>query len=190
MKATKQIIILILATIICSCELKTAREDIEHKYITYWNTYTEQQLIDTLYSDTLRVGTDIEFYRNATKELLVDLQDDKNKIDSLYPMKAFNKLTIRKLPFGIEKTFTKEQAEKFLEIINNPVSFNWSETTYEAKYCIDFWKNKKLVATLTIDDDTTIIKNKQGESIRKMKFGRLNNEKILELKNLLNTIER
>ena len=85
-------------------------------------------------------------------------KSDNNKIDSLYPMTSFDELTIKKLPFGFKKTLTNEQTTKFLEIINDPVSFDWGETTYEPGFQVDFFKNRKVVASFTIGADKSIMK--------------------------------
>ena len=182
-----------MAILITACSSQTNTKDFDHNYEKYWDKYTERQLIDTLFSDTLMVGADTdgnwttrEFYINKIQEILADLNNDKNKIDRLYPMTAFDKLTIKKLPFGLKKTFSKEQTEKFLEIINDPVSFSWSETTYEPKYRIDFLKNSEVVATLTMCEDKWVIKTEYDWlDFKKMKFGALKPEQCNELKKLL-----
>jgi hypothetical protein len=194
MTTTKQIIILTLTILVASCGSRTDKKDFEHNYAKYWDKYLEQQLMDTLFSDTLMVGPDAEggwttreFYINTTKELIADLQDDKNKIDSLYPMTPFDELAIKKLPLGFRKTFTDEQTTKFLEVINDPVSFDWAETTYEPEYRVDFLKSNKVVATLTIGADRSIIKTEPDwPDFKKMKFGRLKAERYKDLANLLN----
>lgn len=196
MTTAKQIIILTLTVSVASCDTRTDKKNFEHKYVKYWDKYTEQQLIDTLYSDTLMVGPDTDggwtsrvFYTNTTKELIADLQDDKNKIDSLYPIAAFDELTIKKLPFGFKKTFTKEQTEKFLEIINDPVSFDWAETTYEPEFQIDFFKSNKAVASLTIGADKSVIKtNPDWPGFKKFKFGRLKTERYNDFTKLINDV--
>ena len=170
-----------MTVLVSSCGLQKEKKKYEHKYVKYWDKYSEQQLIDTLFSDTLMVGPDTEggwttreFYINTTKELLVDLQDDINKVDSLYPMTEFDKLTIKKLPLGFTRTFSDEQTDKFLEIINDPVSFDWAETTYEPEYRIDFVKDHKIVASLTIGAGISVIKtNPDWPAFKKFKFGRL-----------------
>jgi hypothetical protein len=100
MTTSQQIIIWTLTILVASCGSRTDKKDFDHSYEKYWDKYTEKQLIDTLYSDTLMVGPDTEggwttreFYINTTKELLADLQDDKNKIDSLYPLTPFDEVT-------------------------------------------------------------------------------------------------
>lgn len=187
-----------MTILVASCGSRTDKKDFEHSYEKYWDKYTEQQLIDTLYSDTLMVGPDTEggwtkreFYINTTKELLADLQDDKNKIDSLYPLTPFDEVTIKKLPLGFKKTFTYEQTTKFLEIINDPVSFDWAETTYEPEFQLDFFKDNKSVVSLTIGADKSVIKtNPNWPEFKKMKFGNLKAEPRKELRKLINEIEK
>ena len=193
MKTINRIIIVILTILLVSCTSWTNKKDFEHNYVKFWDKYTEQQLIDTLFSDTLMVGPDTEggwttreYYSNKIQELLADLNNDKYKTDRLYPMTAFDNLTVKKLPLGFKRTFSTEQTRKFLEIINDPVSFGWGETTYEPKYRVDFLKNNKIVATLTIDEDKWIIKTESNwQDFKKMKFGALKSEPRNELKKLL-----
>ena len=185
-----------MTILVASCGSRTDKKDFEHNYSKYWDRYTDEQLIDTLFSDTLDLGPDTEggwttreFYINTTKELIADLQDDKNKIDSLYPLTAFDELIIKKLPFGFKKTFTNEQTEKFLQIINDPVSFDWAETTYEPELQVDFLKNGKVIASLTIGADKSIIKtNPDWPDFKKMKFGRIKAERYNDLTKLLNDV--
>lgn len=187
-----------MTILVAPCCSQTDKKNFEHNYLKYWDKYTDQQLIDTLFSDTLDVGPDTEgawttrkFYINSTKELIVDLQDDKNKIDSLYPMYAFDEVTIKKLPFGFKKTFSNEQITKFLEIINDPVSFDWAETTYEPEFQVDFIKNSNIIASLTIGADNSVINtNPDWPDFKKMKFGGLKSEAFNKLTKLLNEVEQ
>ena len=198
MTTTEQIIILALTILFFSCNSEKDKKTFEHSYSKYWDKYSEQQLIDTLFSDTLMVEpategnrTTREFYINTIKELLADLKDDKNEIDSLYPLTAFDEVTIQKLPLGLKKTFTNEQTKKFLEIINDPVSFDWAETTYEPEYFIDFLKNNKVVVYLTIGADKSIIKtDPDWPTFKKMKFGRLKSERYKAFVTLINEVEQ
>lgn len=196
MRTVKRIVLLIFTILLFSCSLKKEQEDFTHHYVKYWDKYTKQQLIDTLFSDTLIVGMDTEggwttrkFYSDKTKALIADLQDDSNKTDSLFPMMAFDALTIRKIPFGFKKTFTKAQTEKFLEIINDPVSFNWSETTYDPEFQVDFLKDNKVVRSLTIGADRSIVKPESDwPDFKKMKFGRLKSEPYNAMKKVLDDV--
>ncbi len=198
MTTPKQIIILTLTILVASCGSRTDKKNFEHKYSKYWDKYTDQQLIDTLFSDTLNVGPDTEgswttreFYVNTTKQLITELQDDKNKIDSLYPMTPFYELAIKKLPIGFKRTLTDEQTRNFLEIINDPVSFDWAETTYEPEFQVDFLKNNKVVASLTIGADKSIIKtNPDWPDFKKMKFGNIKALQRKELQKIINEIDK
>lgn len=198
MTTKKQILIFTLTILFASCNSRNERKDFVHSYEKYWDKYTTQQLADTLFSDTLVVGPDTEggwttreFYINTTKELIADLKDDRNKVDSLYPMTDFDELIIKKLPIGFSKTLTNEQTAKFLEIINNPVSFDWAETTYETEYKVEFLKNSKTVTTLTIGADKSIIKTEPDwPDFKKMKFGRLKSKAYNEMTKLLNEVEQ
>jgi hypothetical protein len=185
-----------LTIFVASCNSRPDKKPFGHNYKKHWDKYTKQQLIDTLFSDTLNVGPDTEggwttreFYINMTNELIADLQVDKNKIDSLYPMTPFDELTIKKLPLGIKKTFTEEQTIKFLGIINDPVSFTWAETTYEPEFQLSFFKDNKVVASLTIGADKSIVKtNPDWPEIKKMKFGHLKSEAYDQMTKLLNDV--
>lgn len=193
----KSVTLSVLMGLMLSCHSSADKNDFEHRYIKYWDKYSEKQLTDTLFSDTLNIGPDAEggqtakeFYVNNTKELLADLQDDQKKTDSLYPMTAFDELTIRKLPLGLKKTFTKKQTEEFLEIINDPVSFDWAETTYEPEFQIDFTNNSKTVASMTIGADQSVIQTNPGwPNFKKMKFGHLKPEISKHMTRLIHTIE-
>ena len=197
MRTVKQIFIWTLAILVTSCGSQTDKKIFEHNYENYSEKYTEQQLIDTLYSDTLNVGPDAqggwtsrEFYKNTTKELITDLQ--KTKFDGFYPMTEFDELTIMKLPFSLKKTFTNEQTTKFLEIINDPVSFDWGETTYEPEYRIDFLKDNKIVAVLTCGiQDMAIIKTKPDwPEFKRMKFGKIKSERYNDFVSIINELEK
>jgi len=186
-----------LTICVSSCGLKSDKKNFDHDYLTYWDKYSEQQLIDTLYSDTLKVGPDTEggwttrdFYKNTTQELINDLQ--KNKADGLYPMTEFNEVKIEKLPFGFAKAFSNEQTKKFLEIINDPVSFDWGETTYEPEYRIDFLKDGKVVASLTIGiQDMAIVKTEPDwPELKRMKFGKIKSERYKDFVDIINEIEK
>jgi len=196
MTTPKLIIILTLTILLSACRLGPENKYFEHNYTKYWNKYTEQQLIDSLYSDTVKFGPEADgsyttklFYINQSKELIADLQDDKNNMDSLFPMTAFNKLTIKKLPLGFKKIFTNKQTAIFLQIINDPVSFEWTDTSYVSDYRVDFLKNNKVVATITLGADKLIIKTKPNRpDYKKMKFRRLKAQQYNDLTVLLNNV--
>jgi hypothetical protein len=196
MTTAKRISLLTFTILLAACGSQTDKKPFEHNYIKYWDKYSEQQFKDTLFADTLMVGSDTEggwtkryFYIEKINELLSDLKDDRNKIDSLYPMTSFDEMTIKKLPLGSKKTFTIGQTEKFLQIINDPVSFDWGETTYEPELQIDFVKNDKICASLVIGAGKSVIKTNPGwPDIKKMKFGHLNAKEFNALTKLLNEL--
>jgi hypothetical protein len=188
MTLSKQIFIGVLTILLTSCGSQTNKKVYEHNYTKYWDKYKSQQLIDTLYSDTLLVSGDRSFYVNTTQDLIADIEDD-NKIDSLYPMAAFDEVSIKKLPWGFKKVFTETQINRFLAIINDPVSFDWSETTYEAEYQVNFSKDNKVVASLTIGADKSIIKTSHNwPQFKKMKFGHLKSARHNDLIKLIDDI--
>ncbi len=191
-----KIVTLFVFVLLFSCSSSSKKKDFKHNYTKYWDKYTDEQLMDTLYSDTLSVGSDVDggvtarsFYKNTIKELISDLKDDNYKLDSLYPMTAFDKLIIKKIPFGFSKTLTNKQTTRFLEIINDPVSFNWSETTYEPEFQLEFYNDNESVAILTIGADRSIIKTvPDWPAYKKMKFGGLRKDSQKALIKLLNEI--
>lgn len=184
---------MLIAILLTACQTNSDKKDCEHDYVRYWNRYTTEQLVDNLYADTLIIGPDIEgeytnhrFYIDKTSELLQDLRDDLNKTDSLYPQTAFDELTIKKLPFGNKQTFTNEQLNRFLAVINDPTSFDWSETTYEPGYRLNFLSQSQVVASLTIGADFGVIKTESSwPAFKKMKFGSLKQNKRTELLELI-----
>lgn len=196
MNLLKHWIFLTVFLIITSCFSTTNSTDYEHTYKKYWEKYSEQQLKDSLFADTLNIGPDIyggfndnTFYTNTINELLEDIADDVQNVDSLFPMTSFDQVNIQPLPFGVNRTFNKKQIDQFLAIINDPVSFDWSETTYEAAYQIVFLSNKKNVASLTIGADNSVIKTKQDwPAYKKMKFGALKVQQRDELTKLIDEI--
>ena len=181
-----------LTIFVTSCFSLSDKKCFEHNYAKYWDKYSTQKLVEFLYADTLNVGPDIDggssikgFYIQHTEQLITDLQKDKGKMERLYPMTAFDELQIVKWPIGSAKTFTNEQTKRFLEMINDPVSFNWAETTFEAAFRLNFLKENKIVASLTIDDDKSIVKTVPNwPTFKKMKFGHLTSARSNDLKKL------
>ncbi|MCV9386598.1 hypothetical protein [Reichenbachiella ulvae] len=186
-------LIFVVLVFLTACQTNSGKRPFEHNYAKYWNRYSDEQLTNELFADTLKVGPDFdggftnrEFYVNTTSELLNDLRDDINKIDSLFPQRAFDELTIRQLPLGFKQTFTDEQANRFLEILNDPTSFDWSETTYEPEFRVNFLNNNNIVATLTLGDNFGVVKTEPNwPTFKKMKFGALKTEKRAELRRLM-----
>ncbi len=172
---------LMLGTLLGSCDSAESNKKFEHNYTKYWEKYSKQELVDNLYSDTLIFGkeiggdrTDRDFYIYTTKELITDLEDDREIVDSLFPNATFDQVTIKKLPLGFKTILTREQIEDILQIINDPTSFSWAETTFEPAYQIDFLNENKIITSFTTDLENAIIKpNIEWPNFKKMKFGAL-----------------
>lgn len=187
---------LILIHLIFSCDSNSKNSRFEHDYPTYWEKYSDQQLIDSLYSDTLKIGLDSDgrntsfrFYRQVISELIVDLQEDRKNKDSLYPKKPFDKVTIQTWPIGRIKQFNSKQISQFLEIINNPNSFDWSETTFETAYHVNFHMNNELVTTLSVNSVFSVVQPTQDwPKNKQFKFGGLKNTAKDELTKLVKQI--
>lgn len=78
---------------------------------------------------------------------------------------------------------------RLLEIINNPVSFDWAETTYEAEIAVDFINNGSVVQSLTIGADLSVVQPEESwPTFRKMKFGCLKSKPRKKLKQLMTEI--
>ncbi len=177
----KTILSLCLVVLAASCTATLKKKNFEHSYPKYWEKYTDLQLRDSLFADTLKIGADIEgknsakdFYKEEIHRLLIDLKNDKYKNDRLYPMLAFNEVVLSELSSGSTYELSNKQIEKLLTIINDPLSFNWSETTSEPAFKINFVKDGLIVSTLHIEDDQSVIKiNPELSGFRKMKFGML-----------------
>lgn len=187
---------LCIAILIASCTSTLKKKNFEHNYPKYWEKYTDLQLRDSLFADTLLIGSDsdgensaTDFYKEEIHRLLIDLKNDKYKNDRLYPMLDFNEVILSDLSSGSTYGVSVQQIEKLLTIINDPLSFNWSETTSEPAFKIDFVKDGLIVSTLHIEDDQSVIKiNPELSGFRKMKFGMLKPRFRRELMNLFTEI--
>lgn len=172
---------LCVPVLLASCTSTLKKKNFEHNYPKYWEKYTDLQLRDSIFADTLLVGNDIDqgdsakdFYKEEIHRLLIDLKNDKYKNDRLYPMLTFNEVVLSELSSGEIYTLSEKQIQKLLTIINDPLSFSWSETTSEPAFKIDFIKDGLIVSTLNIEDDKSVIKiNPELSGFRKMKFGML-----------------
>ncbi len=170
-----------MVILISSCTSTVKKKNFEHTYPKYWEKYSDLQLKDSLFADTLLIGAGndgknsaTDFYKEEIHRLLIDLKNDKYKNDRLYPMLAFNEVVLSDLSSGSTYELSNKQIEKLLTIINDPLSFNWSETTSEPAFKIHFVKDGLIVSTLHIEDDQSVIKiNPELSGFRKMKFGML-----------------
>lgn len=178
-----------------ACSSGSGRSVFEHNYPNFKERYTQQELKNILYRDTLDIGPDSDgkhtaslFYIRSTQQLLADLTDDRIP-DSLYPMQPFDEISARRLPLGFSKSLSEKQMNRLLEIINNPVSFDWDETTYEAEIAVNFMNNGSVVKSLTIGADLSVVKPEDEWPVfRKMKFGSLKSKPRKKLKQLITEI--
>ena len=176
---------LCIAILIASCTSTLKKKNFEHNYPKYWEKYTDLQLRDSLFADTLLIGSDsdgensaTDFYKEEIHRLLIDLKNDKYK-----------NVILNDLSSGSTYGVSVQQIEKLLTIINDPLSFNWSETTSEPAFKIDFVKDGLIVSTLHIEDDQSVIKiNPELSGFRKMKFGMLKPRFRRELMSLFTEI--
>ena len=187
----------ILIFIYCSiCLLSCKNENYSLNYPKFYDKYSFDQLRDTLYSDTLFVGSDvdsgrtqIQWYTERISELLADLKSDWQIPDSLYPQRKFDKIKISHSPWEFDITLTNDQANRFLAIINDPVAFDWSETTSETEYISEFFLNGKVINTLSLGADQSVIQPSPGwPNFKKMKFGHLKRSSRNELYRLIDEI--
>lgn len=164
-----------------SCNTSNPKKNFEHLYPKYWEKYSDLQLRDSLYADTLLVGSGNDggnaandFYKEEIHELLVDLRNDKYRTDRLYPMASFNEVKLTDKSSGESHVLTEKQVSRLLVIVNDPLSFNWSETTFEPQFQLNFMRDGVTVSTLIIEDDKSVIKIRpELNGYRKMKFGTL-----------------
>lgn len=188
----KTILSLCLVVLTASCTAMVKKKNFEHNYPKYWEKYTDLQLRDSIFADTLLIGDGFDrenpakdFYKEEIHRLLIDLKNDKYKDDRLYPMLSFNEVVLSELSSGATYELSTRQIEKLLTIINDPLSFNWSETTLKPAFKINFVKDGLIVSTLNIEDDQSVIKiNPELSGFRKMKFGMLKPRFQKELINL------
>jgi hypothetical protein len=166
------------------------------KYSKYYDNYTFGQLKDSLFSDTLLVGLDVDssgkqrqWYTDRVKELITDLKDDWGHSDSLYPLQKFDKIKVSKMPWEWDQTLTNEQANKLLKIITDPLSFDWSETTNDGEMVFEFYRNEQLVETFMLAGNSVINASLNWPNFKKMKFGHLKPEPQKQLLRLLKEID-
>ncbi|WP_343604900.1 hypothetical protein [Fluviicola sp.] len=180
-----------------SCSTSEHKKNFEHLYPKYWEKYSDLQLRDSLYADTLLVGPDIDggnsaadFYKEEIHKLLIDLRNDKYKTDRLYPMASFSEVVLTDKSSGENHLLTTKQISRLLVIVNDPLSFNWSESTFEPHFQLDFMKDGAVVSSLIIEDDKSVVKIRpELNGFRKMKFGTLKPRFRDELIDLFREIE-
>lgn len=186
--------VLIFLWTLQACDFSSSgKKNFKHNYPKYWEKYSDLELKDKLYADTLKVGPDADgkntattFYKDQIEKLLIELNRDKNKVDQLYPMADFDEVTASNGTFGRKKAFTDEQISRLLMIVNDPTSFNWSETTSEPDIQVAFFKEGKIVGILNIEADKLVVTpSPELLGFLKMKFGTLNEDSRRALIKLL-----
>lgn len=185
------IYILFITTIIEGCSPQP-KKPYQHDYIKFYEKYEQSLLIDSLYSDTLSIGTDSEgnrtitpFYISKIEELIADLKDDWNEIDSLYPGVEFDEISIQKIPIGNKYSLDKKRMDRLLSIVNNPTNFNWSESTDSPGFVVGFNRNGERISSFLISDDfAEVYPFPDWPKFKKMKFGALKCNAQKELHNL------
>jgi hypothetical protein len=182
------LLIILAALLTGSCN----HEKYDLSYDKYYDHYTFDQLKDTLFSDTVQVGRDVDSSRNqrqwyvsSIKELITDLSDDYGKPDSLYPMMPFDKIKVSKSPWEWSQALTNDEANKLLKIITNPLSFDWSKVNDDDGMLFEFYRNGQVVESFFTGAD-----NSRWPNCKKMKRGHLKREPKEQLSNLLKEIER
>jgi hypothetical protein len=165
-------------------------------YTKYYNNYSFDQLKDSLFSDTLMVGPDIDssskqrqWCTKRVKELITDLKDDWGHSDSLYPLQHFDKIKVSQRPWEWDQTLTNEQANQLLKIITDPLSFDWSETTDEGEILFEFYRNGNVVESFMLAGNAVITGNPRWPNFKKMKFGHLKPEPQKQLLRLAKEID-
>lgn len=187
--------IVYLLFFLSACSSESGKQVFKHNYPNFKKLYSQQELKNVLYRDTLDMGPDSDgrltsnhFYVQSIQQLLEDLSDDRIP-DSLYPMQPFDEISVSRLPLGFSKSLSDKQMSRLLEIINNPVSFDWAETTYEAEIVVTFINNGSVVKSLTIGADLSVVQPEESwPAFRKMKFGSLKMEPRRKLRRLLTEI--
>ncbi len=172
------------------------------KYAKYWEKYTWQQVKDVTYQDTLKINFRTSegnldndtrgFYLKKISLLLTDLKDDWGKADSLYPQAAFDAVKVTQLGKSLFKKvryMNQSQVNALLEILNNPLHFDWSETTFEADLKVDFLQNENVMASFQLQGDYAVVKLLDNQStFKKMKFGSLKEKPRSKLIKLFNDL--
>ncbi|WP_043023918.1 hypothetical protein [Fluviicola taffensis] len=116
-------------------------------------------------------------HKEDSKKLLAELKKDGTKINRLYPMATFDEVTVSNGKIALKKRFNHEQTARFLSIVNDPTSFNWSEITSKPDIQVAFLKNGKMVGVLNIESDKLVVKpSPELPGFLKMKLGTLNAE--------------
>jgi hypothetical protein len=129
------------------------------------------------------------WYAERIAELLSDLKSDWQKPDSLFPLTKFDKIKITKRPWEFDQTLTNDQANRLLEIITDPVAFDWSETTYEVEIVFEFLLDGEVINSLELGGNRSVFMPfPNWPAFKKMKFGHLKEHAQHDLNILIDEI--
>ncbi|MEM7373303.1 MAG: hypothetical protein AAF587_32055 [Bacteroidota bacterium] len=179
--------------VITACQSIPNSPDYVHAYPSYWDKYSQQEFIDSLYADTLLIGPDSDgawssrtFYVESTDMLVSDINKQWQRPDQLYPAKSFDRVRMKVIPFGPTRQLSKAHISTLLSLINDPLNFDWAETTFSKEIEVEFWDDDKLVSSFMIGARQTVIKPiPDWPHVKSMKFGHLTHQSTIELQRLL-----
>ncbi|MBK9673457.1 MAG: hypothetical protein IPO70_14780 [Bacteroidetes bacterium] len=165
-----------------------------HSNIINELTYTIQEVVDSIYKDTIehrdyfdksKVDT---FYLREIQKLITQISKDKNNPKTLFPCVSFDNVIAQDIlnsdsgiKLGELKQLNISQTKKLLNIVNNPLNYNWGENVVHGHQLPNFHFiiETKLSRHLILDAHVN-----SSQIHRKIKFGTLNNEKCSELMDL------
>ena len=151
-----------------------------------YGQWTIQEIIDSLYTDTVRYRNSFDttevdtFYLRHIQKLVDKIKADGADSITLFPETPFDNVTGKNAWvkwgqkdfatfYGPPKTLTNEQADILLRIINNPLHFTWGECgTWTPTSRFEFYYDGKLVRTLDVGCSWQL-----RTDFEKVKFGTL-----------------
>ncbi|HRD53549.1 MAG TPA: hypothetical protein PKY96_12955 [Flavobacteriales bacterium] len=160
-----------------------------------------EEIVDSIYSDTLlhrdyfNPDKPDTFYLRRIVELAELIRFSSSDSSSLFPGTSFDEVVARQAhPFegrrGYEATYgsaiplSKNQAQRLLSLLNNPVNFNWGECgTWVPSVRFEFRHQGNVVRVL--DDGCT---GQFRTEYPRIKFGSLTSPRRAEYKALLGEI--
>jgi len=151
------------------------------------NKYSVKFLSDSLFQDTLRDKEAIiqsTLYKEEVEKIINNVKlNCKNLKHTTYPFKKFDQVIYYSL--GVEffgKNLNDKEIEQFIELINNPLNFEWGETTFVSDKLIVFKMDTKEIGRLEIMDEW-IIKSQPNNILSK--YGALTKEGRKKFKALI-----
>jgi hypothetical protein len=164
--------------------------------LSIYGPYTIEELLDSIWSDTLRVvdGRNSIYYQHIAF-LAHFIDSTKNDTAGLFPATTFNKIVVRQAnaflgdrgyeaTFGEPSELSNAQGAMLLGLIRDPLSFDWGECgTWMPTARFEFKLNDKVVATL---DDGCAGQFRTTDP--RMKFGGLTGKSMKAYRALLNEL--